>query len=196
MKKLYVVIPVYGGVIECDRVKASFSRKKAKGLLKEADDVLGIKRDHKGKYDHPENDAYLVDLDIDESDNMLQVVTCPKCNNWEEMPADEARDKFHSFNWIRDCDEDCTAIYACTQCDNYVKSEIREAEEEDDERKLYLQVTSFHNDDAARLGLVALSESEYERYLENATPGECITLLEEDVVRLTLDREPSFPFDK
>lgn len=130
MTKILVVIPVYGGILQGDDVKASRSEKRARELLAEVDEKLGIVRDHDGCHEHHEHDAQLVGVDLDPLDDAVQVARCPKCGNWEEMSGDESRDKFQSFTWVKDCDVDCTAVYTCDQCGNYVKSEIMEEEKE------------------------------------------------------------------
>lgn len=69
--KAYVVIPVYGGIVQGDDVKATISSVGADKLLAAADKYLGIKRDETGHYDS-DNDAYCVEVTIHGIRNPLQ----------------------------------------------------------------------------------------------------------------------------
>ena len=129
MKKIQLVIPVYGGIVQCDKISASFFTKRAKELQADMDKQLDIVRDHEGRHEHPDHDCHLVEVEIDPLVEAVQVIRCPKCGNWEELGGDDPRDKSQSFEWKEDC-ADGTAIYVCT-CGNYTKSDIqREAEDE------------------------------------------------------------------
>lgn len=59
-----------------------------------------------------------------------QVINCDRCNNWEEFPADMARDSAQNFDLIRYTDdiENNTAQYQCCHCNSIVQSTIEKGE--------------------------------------------------------------------
>jgi len=67
MTKVHIVIPVYGGIVQCADITASCSEKKAQERLADWDKTLGIVRDHEGRHEHPEHDCHLVEVNILES---------------------------------------------------------------------------------------------------------------------------------
>ena len=50
-------------------------------------------------------------------------MSCTKCDNWEEMGADDSRDNFTGFTCLK-LNNDGTAIYKCNECNNEGRSEI------------------------------------------------------------------------
>lgn len=62
-------------------------------------------------------------IEIENQNEMIRLIECDKCGEWEEMPSHIARWQSQSFEFVKESD-DGEAWYQCPKCARRTKSKL------------------------------------------------------------------------